>query len=241
LSGVIDAEDTIGRVRESIPVQCGGAAGTLALAAELVPDPVQTARVFAGYLGLVLPGISWHTTRTAVTLVGDAVVQTVDALGVLAADVAVLGRPEVAELREGAAEDRGSSSTMPQKRNPVLTVLVRAAAMQAPLLGAQLHLAASQAVDERPDGAWHAEWPAMHRLLVLGVTAASQARELVEGLQVDAERMGRRSGEASATLLAERDGLGSSGRDADPASYLGSTGALVDEVLARQARKASDG
>jgi hypothetical protein len=32
------------------------------------------------------------------------------------------------------------------------------------------------------------------------------------------------------------------GRDADPASYLGSTGALVDEVLARRAAgKASDG
>ena len=55
-------------------------------------------------------------------------------------------------------------------------------------------------------------------------------------------RMGRRSGEASATLLAGRDGLGSSERDADTASYLGSTGALVDEVLARRvARKASDG
>ena len=55
-------------------------------------------------------------------------------------------------------------------------------------------------------------------------------------------RMGRRSGEASATLLAERDGLGSSGRDADASSYLGSTWALVDEVLARRAAsKASDG
>jgi hypothetical protein len=33
----------------------------------------------------------------------------------------------------------------------------------------------------------------MHRLLVLGVTAAPQARELVEGLEVDGKRIGRRS------------------------------------------------
>ena len=119
LSGVLDAEDAIGRARESIPVQCRGAAGTLTLVAELVPDPVGTAHVFVGELGLVSPGISWHTTRTPVTPVRDALVQAVDALGVLAADVAVLGRPEAAELREGTAKGRGSSSTMPQKRDPV--------------------------------------------------------------------------------------------------------------------------
>jgi hypothetical protein len=67
-------------------------------------------------------------------------------------------------------------------------------------------------------------------------------RALAQGGPAAADQMSRRSGEASATLLAERDGLGSSGRDADPASYLGLTGALVDKVLARSAaRKASDG
>jgi 3-carboxy-cis,cis-muconate cycloisomerase len=233
LSGVIDAKDAIACVRASLPAQCGGAAGTLALLAELVPDPARTARVFALDLGLVSPIISWHTVRTPVTRVGDALVQAVDALGVIAADAALLVRPEVAELRESAVEGRGSSSTMPYKRNPVLTVLIRAAAMQAPLLGAQLHLAASQAADERPDGAWHAEWPAMHHLLVLAVTAASQAHELVRGLEVDAARMAQRAGEASATLLAERDGQGSAPRDTNPASYLGLAGVLVDDVLAR--------
>ena len=77
LSGVLDAEDAIGRARESIPVQCRGAAGTLALVAELVPDPVGTAHVFVGELGLVSPGISWHTTRTPVTPVRGALVQAV--------------------------------------------------------------------------------------------------------------------------------------------------------------------
>ena len=82
-------------------------------------------------------------------------------LGHIAGDVLLLNRPEIAELAEPAVAGRGGSSTMPQKANPVLSVLVRRAALSAPPLAAQLHLAAGSAVDERPDGAWHAEWTAL--------------------------------------------------------------------------------
>jgi 3-carboxy-cis,cis-muconate cycloisomerase len=116
---------------------------------------------------------------------------------------------------------------MPHKQNPVLSVLVRSAALQAPLLGAQLHLAAAQAVDERPDGAWHSEWPALRRLLELVVTAASQAAELAAGLEVDTAAMAARATAAADELLAER------GRPGDPADYLGESAAFVDAVLAR--------
>ena len=57
---------------------------------------------------------------------------------------------------------------MPQKQNPVLSVLIRSAALQAPALAAQLHLAAANFNDERPDGAWHTEWPALRQLLAAG-------------------------------------------------------------------------
>ena len=53
---------------------------------------------------------------------------------------------------------------MPQKQNPAASVLIRSAALRAPQLGATLHLAAALAVDERPDGAWHAEWPTLRDL-----------------------------------------------------------------------------
>ena len=64
---------------------------------------------------------------------------------------------------------------MPQKQNPVLSVLVRSAALQAPALAAQLHLAAANFNDERPDGAWHTEWPALRQLLRLALGAAGHA------------------------------------------------------------------
>jgi 3-carboxy-cis,cis-muconate cycloisomerase len=229
LVAVLDAADHLEVVRRSLPVQCGGAAGTLSRAADLVADPGAAAAALADGLGLAWPGMPWHTRRAPVTRIGDAVVEILDALGVVAADLVTLGRPEVGEVREGPAPGRGGSSTMPHKQNPVLVTLVHAAALQAPQLGAQLHLCAGQAVDERPPGAWHAEWPALRRLLRLSVATTAQAAELVAGLRVDTEVMARRAHEAADQLLAERgaDGTG------DPAAYLGATDAFIDAALAR--------
>ncbi|MCX2951620.1 lyase family protein [Lentzea sp. NEAU-D7] len=223
LVGVLDSVDELEIVARTLPVQCGGAAGTLSR----VPDPLAAASEFAGHLGLVWPGMPWHTYRAPITRLGDAVVRCCDALGVMAADLLTLGRPEIGEVREGFVAGRGGSSTMPHKRNPVLSVLVNSAALRAPGLGAQLHLCAARAVDERPDGAWHAEWPALRALLELAVVAASQAAELAEGLEVRADVMARRADEAAADLLAERGG------GTDPASYLGAAEAFVDEALRR--------
>ncbi len=228
LAGVLDALDAVAGVRAALPIQCGGAAGTLSLAGELVADPVALAEDFARQLDLRWPGLPWHTRRTPVTRLGDALTQTVDALGVIAANVLVLGRPEIAEVRERAVEGRGGSSTMPHKQNPVLAVLIRSAALQAPGLGAQLHSCAAQAVDQRPDGAWHAEWASCQRLLILAATAASQTAELVAVLEVDTDAMAEHAESSAALLLTERGELGDG-----PASYLGASDAFVDAALVR--------
>ena len=82
-------------------------------------------------------------------------------------DVLVLGRPEIGELTEGTG---GGSSSMPHKHNPVLSVLIRRAALTTPLLAATLHLAAADQVDERADGAWHAEWDTLRTARTSGRT-----------------------------------------------------------------------
>ena len=227
LVGVDDARESLRTVNALLPVQCGGAAGTLALAGDVVGDAIRAARVLAERLELVWPGLPWHTRRTPITGLGDALTTTCDALGRIAGDVMVLGRPEVGEVREAPAKGRGTSSTMPHKQNPVLGVLVRSAALQAPQLSAQLHAAAAQAVDERPPGEWHAEWPALRRLLDLTLTAASQCADIVEGLEVNTEAMRRRAQAAAAQLLSEREA------GTDPSAYLGSTQAFIDEASKR--------
>ncbi|GAB13145.1 3-carboxy-cis,cis-muconate cycloisomerase [Arthrobacter globiformis NBRC 12137] len=196
-----------------LPVQFGGAAGTLAAGTVLTSqagltsgsatDPFALSDALAAQLGLAAAPAPWHTNRLAVTSLGDAVASVVDALGKIAADVLFLSRPEVAEVAEPRAPGRGVSSAMPQKQNPVLSVLVRSAALQAPGLAAQLHLAAATFNDERPDGAWHTEWPALRQLLALALGAAGHVRELAEGLQVFPDGMRRNLDLSGPLLLSE--------------------------------------
>ncbi|MDQ0662359.1 3-carboxy-cis,cis-muconate cycloisomerase [Arthrobacter ulcerisalmonis] len=189
------------------PVQFGGAAGTLAAGTVLTDGssatPFTLANALAAQLGLAPAAAPWHTNRLAVTSLGHALASVLDAFGKIAADVLFLSRPEVAELAEPRAAGRGVSSAMPQKQNPVLSILVRSAALQAPGLAAQLHLAAATFNDERPDGAWHIEWPALRQLLALALGAAGHIRELAEGLQVFPDCMRRNLDLAGPLLLAE--------------------------------------
>lgn len=190
-----------------LPVQTGGAAGTLAAGTVLTTGsaltPFDLADRLAAGLGLAAVPAPWHTNRLAVTALGDALAAVTDAAGKIAADVLFLSRPEVAELAEPRAAGRGGSSAMPQKQNPVLSVLIRSAALQAPGQAAQLHLAAATFNDERPDAAWHSEWPALRQLLRLALGAAGQLRELAGGLQVFPDAMRRNLDLAGPLLLSE--------------------------------------
>ncbi|WP_043737382.1 lyase family protein [Nocardia asiatica] len=229
LAGILDARDLIEQTNATLPVQCGGAAGTLALLGTRTSRPQATVAAFARRLGLTDPGVPWHTRRAPITGIGHAAVTACDAFGVIAADVLALSRPGVGEIREAPARGRGGSSTMPHKQNPVLSVLIRRAALRAPLLGAQLHLSAAEAVDERPDGAWHAEWESLRELLVLVTTAAAHTAELTAGLEIDTRAIDGHVTVAAAELLAER------GVPGDPATYTGSAAEFVDLVLRRYA------
>jgi 3-carboxy-cis,cis-muconate cycloisomerase len=240
LAGLLDARDQLAGVRLS--AQLAGAAGTLAATVEAariaeVAEPVKAARSVATDAAAILQlddALPWHTNRGAVTRLADAFSAATDAWGRIANDVLVLARPEIAEVAEPPG--RGGSSTMPHKANPVLSVLVRRAALAAPTLAAQLHLAATQSVDERADGGWHVEWSALATLARRTVVAASQSTELLAGLQVDTQRMADNAEVASVSLLAEQASVAEQlGGETVPATsaYLGATSELVDAVLDR--------
>ncbi|WP_241834924.1 lyase family protein [Pseudofrankia asymbiotica] len=226
----------------ALPAQFGGAAGTLSAAVELatlrrVADPVSAVSRAAADAAATLalrPAPPWHTTRTTFTAIGDALVAGTDAWGRIATDVAALSRPEIGELAEPAAAGRGGSSTMPQKRNPVLSVLIRRTALTAPALASTLHLTAALAGDERPDGAWHAEWPTVRDLARRTVVAASHTSELLRGLRVDTARMRATADAAWRDLTAERRAIAAfAGGEPAEDDYLGVADAVITAVLAR--------
>jgi 3-carboxy-cis,cis-muconate cycloisomerase len=239
-NGVVDAYQQLSAL--AIPVQIGGAGGTLAATTELAalaghPNPagisVELVQSTAATLGLDLR-MPWHTTRSSVTAIGDAFVGCTDAWGRIVSDVVTLVRPEIAELSEPAAGNRGGSSSMPKKRNPVLSILIRRAAISAPPLGATLHTAAALANDERPDGSWHAEWETLRILARRTVIAGSQCSELLAGLEVHPAQMAKNLGNADVLgeqrVIAELVGKVPSG------NYFGAVDALIDESLDRAKR-----
>jgi len=251
LAGVLDAADDLLRVRDTLPVQAGGAAGTAAAATELArltgaTNPARTAVQLADDLAArlgVQPAMPWHTSRRPVTRLGDALTAATDAYGRIANDVLLLSRPEIGELSEAAGDGRGGSSTMPHKQNPVLSVLIRRAALSAPALAAQLHVAAAESVDERPDGGWHAEWAALRSLTRGTVIASSQATELLDGLVVHADRMRARLDSVAPGVLAEQRSMAALfGQDAGsgPDGYLGASDLFISLVLDRAARLKKD-
>jgi 3-carboxy-cis,cis-muconate cycloisomerase len=229
LSGVLDAYDDLAILL--FPVQLGGAAGTMAAAIELGLDPTEARAALASRLGLAdVP--AWHTTRSAVTRAGDALTRCTDAWGRIANDVLVLSRPEIGELSEGVG---GGSSTMPHKANPVLSTLVRRAALTTPQLAATLHLAAAEQVDERADGAWHAEWAPLRDLTRRTLVAGSQTTDLLAGLVVHPDRMAATLEGSRHDLHAEQRSMAQvTGRESR-GDYFGEAGALVDGVLDRAA------
>ncbi|MGB3485840.1 MAG: 3-carboxy-cis,cis-muconate cycloisomerase, partial [Mycobacterium sp.] len=163
------------------------------------------------------------------TRAGDALVGCCDAWGHIAADVATGSRFEIAEFSQS---DAGGSSTMPHKRNPVGAVLLRRAALTAPALGATLHLASATTVDERADGAWHAEWSTLSTLARRTVAAAAQASELLSGLIFDAARAAANLAAAEGILTEQHTMSELTGRPPG-ASYLGAADVFVDAAIRR--------
>ncbi|MFJ8778724.1 3-carboxy-cis,cis-muconate cycloisomerase [Streptomyces sp. NPDC102476] len=198
---VLDARDRVTVVRDSLPTQLGGAAGTLAAFTVYGAEDTQAlTAAFAAQLGLRAPLLPWHTLRTPVADLAGCLAFTAGALGRIAADVLVLGRTEIAEVAEGGG---GGSSAMPHKANPVRSTLIAAAARRAPQLAATLY-GSLAAEDERPAGAWHAEWEPLRDLLRLVGGAARDAAELTGGLRVHADTMREHLGLTHGLIVSER-------------------------------------
>ena len=164
----------------SLVIQLGGAAGTLAALGDKAPGVVEgTARE----LGL-RPAPPWHTDRDRLGAVVTACGLYVAALGKAARDVSLLMQAEVRE----AAEPGGGSSTMPQKRNPSGCAVVLAAATRLPGLVSS-YLTAMVQEHERALGGIQAEWPIVSAAVQATGAAVAALAGVVEGLDVDPDRM----------------------------------------------------
>jgi 3-carboxy-cis,cis-muconate cycloisomerase len=139
-------------------------------------------------LGLGQPEIAWHTVRDRIAEVGCFLGLVTGTLAKLATDVKLLMQTEVEEVTEPFHEGRGSSSTMPQKRNPISSVYITALTAIVRQHVASL-LNAMEEDHERSTGPWEIEWIVLPDIFCLAAGALAQTRFLVSGLQVDEKRM----------------------------------------------------
>jgi 3-carboxy-cis,cis-muconate cycloisomerase len=213
LSGLDAAADRLGHVRrEELAVQMGGPVGARA--------PGIADRV-AAELGLAAPVLPWAAIRVRPATLAGALGTLAGVVAKIARDITLLAQPEVGEAAEGGGPDRGGSTAMAHKRNPVAAVSALACAKRVPGLVATV-LALMEQEHERAAGAWQAEWGTHTELLVLTGSATAWCRELLEGLEVDPTRM------ASNLERAQRPAAPAGG---DPADAQGAQ-TLIDRALA---------
>ena len=180
-------------------LQFGGASGTLAALGE---QAMPVAQALADELHLTLPEQPWHTQRDRLVEFGSVLGLIAGSLGKLGRDISLLMQTEAGEVFEPSAPGKGGSSTMPHKRNPVGAAVLIGAATRVPGLLSTLFSAMPQE-HERSLGLWHAEWETLPEICCLVSGSLKQALLVVDGLEVDADRMARNLNLTQGLVLAE--------------------------------------
>ena len=186
LAGIERHRERLSQLKPRVLVgEFGGASGTLS---SLEQGAMETQAGLMKELGLGQPLISWHTVRDNVAEVGNFLALVGGSLGKIAMDVKLMMQTEVGEVYEPFAPGRGSSSTMPQKRNPISCLYIHANISVARQHAAAL-MDAMVADHERSTGPWEIEWVSLPEIFCLMSGALKQTRFVLAGLEVDVARM----------------------------------------------------
>ena len=180
-------------------VEFAGAAGTLA---SLGDKGFAVQEAMAEELQLGVPPTTWHVARDGLAETVNLLAIVTGSLGKIALDIMIMASTEFAEVYEPFVKGRGGSSTMPQKRNPISSELMLAAA-KAVRQHAGLMVDAMIHDFERATGPWHAEWIAIPESFILTAGALHQAKFVLSGLVVDTDRMKYNLGLSKGLIVAE--------------------------------------
>jgi 3-carboxy-cis,cis-muconate cycloisomerase len=170
-------------------IEFGGAAGTLATISD-TGLAFEVQEELAKELNLGVPEIAWHTERDRIAEIGAFFALVTGTCAKFALDVKLLMQTEVGEVSEPYYAHRGSSSTMPQKRNPISSVYITAMASTVRQLSAALFDAMVED-HERSTGPWEIEWIILPQIATLTHSTLVHTQELLEGLEVHSEVMAR--------------------------------------------------
>ena len=179
--------------------QFAGAAGTLA---SLGDKGFEVQQALCEELALGVPVSTWHVARDGLAEAMNFLALVTGSLGKVALDIMMMASTEFGEVYEPFVKGRGASSTMPQKRNPISSELMLAAA-KGVRQHAGLMLDAMVQDFERATGPWHAEWMAIPESFVLTAGSLHQAKFALGGLIVDEKKMAENLDISRGLIVAE--------------------------------------
>lgn len=195
-------------------LQFGGAVGTLATIHEGSsykahpakpgdePLGLRCQKLLADELGLGVPEIAWHTERDNLAEVASFLAILTATCAKFATDLKLMMQDEINEAREPYVAHRGSSSTMPQKRNPIGSAYICAMASSVRTMSSGM-VEAIVADHERSTGPWEIEWIVLPQICALSHACLKQTHYLLDGLEVDEEGMARNLALSKGAVVSE--------------------------------------
>jgi 3-carboxy-cis,cis-muconate cycloisomerase len=174
-------------------LEFSGAAGTLATLPPTQDHPLlglECQRELAKDLNLKVPEIAWHTERDRIADFGSLCAMLTSTCAKFALDVKLMMQTEVGEVSEPYVPHRGSSSTMPQKRNPISCAYITAMTATVRQLSTSLFEAMIED-HERSTGPWEIEWIVLPQISTLTHATLKHTADLIAGLEVHEDAMER--------------------------------------------------
>jgi 3-carboxy-cis,cis-muconate cycloisomerase len=171
--------------RETLALQFGGSAGTLAALGE---QGLAVSERMAALLDLNLPDAPWHGHRDRLAEVAAGFGILAGTCGKIARDVTLMMQTEVSE------------ASVPHKSNAAAAAL--SAATVAPNLVATL-LAAQMQEHERAPGGWHTDWMTFPALAQVTSGALAAVVTIAQGLEIDVERLRQNLDLTGGQIMAE--------------------------------------
>ncbi|MBP2057117.1 3-carboxy-cis,cis-muconate cycloisomerase [Lactobacillus colini] len=179
--------------------QFGGAAGSIA---SLGDKGIEVRNRMCELLNLNSPTITWHVARDRFAKLASYNAILAGTIGKIALSIMELQRTEIGELEEGFTLGKISSSTMPQKRNPMICDVIVSNCHEVQN-SSQMALSAMFVVDER-DVTWSTEQSYFGRIFLLLSAALKKLSSVCNTMIVHEDRIKDNLNMTNGAIVSER-------------------------------------
>lgn len=179
--------------------ELGGAAGSIA---SLGDKGIAVRNCMCEFLNLNAPTITWHVSRDRLAELASINAILAGTIGKMGLEIMELQRTEIGELEEGFTLGKISSSTMPQKRNPMIcdTIVSNAHEIQN---SAQLSFPAMFVTNER-DVTWSTEQSYFGRIFLLLSAILKKMDGVCDTMIVHEDRIKENLAMSNGAIVSER-------------------------------------